>query len=205
MPNNVTNKLTVLMADPKYFALRAKGRDPISGDREKHSGNTPIELKEDQHLSFHELVPLPGEFKIGPYGDMTGTTGYDMEIAAWGLKWGAYSEKEPVFAKGSVTYEFENAWSHPHVWLQKASKLFPDALFLLSYGGDGPTRGRIRVRDGMLEDVAGEDDGPDYPEGDGGDSMTSEEEDAEYDLYLEAQYYFLSGHDLWVSENSVKS
>jgi hypothetical protein len=113
-----------------------------------------------------------------------------MEMETWGIKRCSYSssvECDP----GLATYRFETAWQAPHeVLLPKVAARFPELLFLLSWGGEGPTRGRAWFR-GNKSAVKDE---PyrerDYPDGE-------DDEEAER-AYFHTQYARERTHPLWV-------
>jgi hypothetical protein len=83
-----------------------------------------------------------------------------MEKEAWGVKWGAYDQAEPVVVEDRVDYRFTCAWSIPAAWLQTASAKWPKLLFLVSWGGEGPSRGRVLYANGARL-VLADDDGDD--------------------------------------------
>lgn len=155
MPNYIDNLLTLIgpTDDVTAFIAAAHGRHPPSGDTK--GVNTEIGKGEGSPFNFHSLVPLPDEYSKVPYGTETRTAnGYDMECATWGIKWGAFSANNQKLAKpirdpSAATYTFRTAWDGPHkVFMPKVSKRFPSLLFLLSWGGEGPTRGRAAFSTG---------------------------------------------------------
>lgn len=197
MPNHVDNKLSVL-GPPKSvsaFVATARGRRPKSGD--KDGENATVGDGPEVPLNFHSLVPLPEEYGTNPYGDMSARSGINLEREAWGIKWGAYrDQREPECEPGLATYAFRTAWNGPHIiFMPKVAKRFPGLLFLLSWGGEGPTRGRAlftgrRTIGGEEKDrnevypVWCDDDGNELPGG--------------YEKYKAVQNARLATHLLWV-------
>ena len=198
MPNHVTNKLTVTGPAERVraFVDAARGCHPPSGD-EPDSPNYPRELGPfPMWLSFDAIVPLPDEYSLVPYGILRGRSGYDIEVETWGIKWGAYDQTPPVLEDGRATYRFQTAWSPPRVWLRKASEGWPELRFILSYGGEGPVRGRMVAAAGTFEDDRDDDYKrvimPEY------DSSLDEDSDEAYQQRQRVDDRLLTEHDEYV-------
>ncbi len=157
MPNHVHQKLTVQgrPSDVLAFKLTARGAAPVTGDCPSSwaSGSHPrAEMPLTvSDLCFHLIAPVDDVFSEGPYGDRA-SAGFHAERKAWGVKWGPYDEATPVYEEGGdrVIYEFTCAWSAPREAIRRASLRYPCLLFALSYGGEGPCRGRYAVRAGQV-------------------------------------------------------
>lgn len=152
MPNNIKNTLTVYgpPADVTRFIAMARGTRPPTGDKagvNSEIGNEPV-----IDFQFHKLVPLPPDYSTNPYGDGSPNSGYELEVKTWGVKWGAYSIQSPVVDPGIVTYRFETAWKGPTEFMAKAVIGWPTLDFFLSWGGEGPTRGRWFRLNGKVKD-----------------------------------------------------
>lgn len=207
MPNHVDNTLSVV-GDPETvarFVAAARGKKPRTGDP-KPEGNSygnyisPEEwaARPDELFEFHSLVPLPAAYSQVPYSTSSDRqpSGYNMEHETWGVKWGAYHRGEdwtpPVIDPGHVTYEFRTAWSPPsEVFLPKVAAKWPGLTFFLSYGGEGPCRGRYLWSGGGEAWAAPEDYKSfrsEYPHG--------ENEDYE-------PPYPSAEHDAWVSAGNA--
>jgi hypothetical protein len=160
MPTLVQNALSVV-GEPDgvaEFVASARGRLPPTGDKpRKPRKNEPqpvgVPMSEYvQEFCFHALVPLPPRYSEVPYNAHNllnrkgGDGGFQMECDTWGTKWGAMNtwiECDP----GAATYHFETAWCAPHeIFLPKVAARFPNLLFLISWCGEQPTRGRAWFR-----------------------------------------------------------
>lgn len=116
---------------------------PATGDVE--GGNSEIgqgKKRSPESFCFHSLVPLPPQYSQRAYGDGRPGNGFDLECETWGVKWGAYDQKKPVLENGLATYRFTTAWSAPTKFVGKVYPQWPALYFWLSWGGEGPTRGR---------------------------------------------------------------
>lgn len=192
MPNHVDNTVTVLGTeeDVAEFIRCARGVHPPTGDKEEANSDV---ARPKQSFSFHALVPLPAEYSTVSYSpnyaNRNGANGYDMEYQTWGIKWGAYDHREPTVDPGVATYRFQTAWSAPHaVFLPKVAQRFKRLTFLLSWGGEGPTRGRAVFYKNTKIGGGDEYKAEDYPLG----------EDTDWDAYQAVQNIRQTTHDLWV-------
>lgn len=194
MPNHVRNKVTVI-GDParvKEFVDLARGAAPRPGDREG-TVNYSSEEPKSEPFCFHKIIPLPKEYSQVPYSDQ----GYNMERAAWGVKWGAYDyeehddEEQPRMSRSGrcAAYGFTTAWSPPVQVIDAAASQFPDLKFLLSWGGEGPTRGRILWENGEANEEEVSQDLDDD------ESLSDNENSERYFLWVEET---LNSHADWV-------
>lgn len=155
MPNNVRHRMTIMGPhnDIRAFVDKARGPIPQSGDAEETAAllNT-VPSTDTVPLSFHAIVPLPADYFTRPYD----TYGHKAERDAWGVKWGAYDQTEPIAEPRRATYEFTCAWGLPDQFLVAASAAWPTLVFLVSWGGEGPTRGRVKAIRGELSSVISE-------------------------------------------------
>lgn len=192
MPNHVRNYLTIHgpVAEVACFVAAARGRHPKPGDMTAEEYGKAKE----EPFCFHSLVPLPSEYTQYPYGDSSERSGFNLEVEAWGIKWGAYRQQAPVTDPSLVTYAFTTPWKPPTSFLGKVTPKWPALLFLLSWGGGGPTRGRATFRRGNEVDISDE---PyrreDYPQE---EDFASDNEYWRH--YEEAEHRFLTGHSRWV-------
>lgn len=201
MANNIENKLSVYGPPDAVsaFIAAARGRHPKTGDTEGPNART--EPRPEQHFSFHALAPLPEEYGRISYGDRGASgrqrTGWDIEVETWGIKWGAYEHPAPECEPGLATYSFGTAWDGPHkVFMPKVARRFPALLFLLSFGGEGPTRGRALFTD--RGKIGGAEE---YRKEDYADVRPADEDDGKpgaWDAYEAAQNARLTSHLLWV-------
>lgn len=205
MANTIDNLLSVIgePAAVAAFVLTARGRHPRNGDAGEPtaSGQGRYASKPEgpvNAFNFHTLVPLPADYSINPYGDGSERSGFKLEVETWGIKWGSYAHGEPVTDPGAATYSFQTAWDGPHeVFMPKVSLRFPDLLFLLSWGGEGPTRGRALFAGGLK---TGGLDG--YRDEDYRDHIPAEEKEDEpgaWDAHQAVQNARLIGHPLWLA------
>jgi hypothetical protein len=188
MPNHVKIKLTIKGPDKdvKRFVAQARAVPPMCGPGD---GNyQPDKKREPLDLSFHAIVPLPQSYSERSYTDC----GYDLEHETWGTKWGAYDQEPPTFADGAATYSFTCAWGHPDKWLRKAAASWPSLKFFMSYGGEGPTRGRLTYQRDQEPKKWTEEGAARYPSDDEG--LSDDEYCDQYDL---AQEHFIRTHHAW--------
>jgi|SRR5579872_415392 len=182
MPNYIDITLSVMGEDDRLgeFTRTAKGTGKPTGDLPTlpdGSRNLNYECTSDPPTSvfeFDRLVPLPDSYSQFPYSDH----GYHLEQETWGIKWGAFAHKPPKFEEGCATYWFRCAWEAPRVFLEKVSRNWPDLWFVVSYGGEGPIRGRFALARGdYLENCA--EQGCDT-------DMSDEEWEAQYNTWVNA-------------------
>jgi len=159
MPNYIDINLSVMGKDQDLgeFTRQAKGARKPTGDlptfpdgqeniNYDSAANPPNSVFE-----FDRLIPLPESYSQFPYS----SHGYDLERETWGIKWGAFGHKKPKFEEGCATYQFRCAWEAPRIFLEKVSSRYPDLWFVVSYGGEGPVRGRFALHKGeYLDNVA---------------------------------------------------
>ena len=172
MPNYVYNTLTIIGKKDRItaFVNKARGVRKQTGDQlGSINYSTPIE---ESSFEFNCLVPLPEEYSSVPYSP----NGYEMEFQTWGVKWGAFDVEGPIVTNSSATYTFTCAWNSPEIFCCRLSEQWPDLLFVVSYGGEGPTLGRFTLFNGEYIDSIDEaaNESPRYPEGD--DISENEEE-----------------------------
>jgi hypothetical protein len=140
MPNHVYQRLSVTgsPSDVVAFIATARAAAPNSGDAPGSPNYHPS--LDVSPLEFHAIAPLPDSYSEQPYSDH----GYDLCREWWGTKWGAYDQAEPqISPDGSVVrYDFTCAWAPPVRAIQRASLRFKSLRFWLSWGGEGPCRGR---------------------------------------------------------------
>lgn len=206
MPNHIDNRLTVIGAPERVsaFAEQARAvppqpglsRDPIfakAGAAARARGP-----KLPQEISFAAIVPLPAAYETEPYDPF----GYNAEHATWGVKWGAYQVRDAERSDDgtAVTYAFQTAWSAPERWLAQASIAWPDLTFALSFGGEGPARGRLHYRGGEALLSRHDDyDEADYPRHDECDEDGEDGECAACAAYEAAEQLHVTTHDAWIA------
>jgi hypothetical protein len=193
MPNHVKIKLTIKGPDEdvKRFVTQARGRPPATGDAPGHINANRDDLPE-MPLNFHSVVPLPAEYGKVPYSSLGKPNGCDMECETWGAKWGAYDQEEPVVEEGCASYSFTCAWGHPDKWLRKAAASWPALKFFMSYGGEGPTRGRFTYQRDKEPKRWPEKGAARYPSDDEG--LDDDEYGEQHDL---AEEHFIRTHRAW--------
>lgn len=159
MPNYIDINLSVMGKDQRLgeFTKQAKGPRKPTGDLPTHPNGTKnhnydcAENPPSSVFEFDRLIPLPESYSQLSYS----SHGYHLEMQTWGIKWGAFGHKQPRFEEGCATYWFRCAWEAPRVFLEKVSKQWPDLWFVVSYGGEGPVRGRFALHDGAyIENIA---------------------------------------------------
>lgn len=202
MPNHIRNKLSVIgpAGLVEAFVATARARRPRPGDL-PGSMNYDEQERKIEDFCFHALIPLPPEYSTTPYSRPEGQRcGYDMEVATWGVKWGAYEQGPPVVTPGRAVYSFTTAWRSPDQFFAKVSAKFPDLLVAVSYGGEGPTRGRYAYLAGEeLENRYDEYHDADYPEHPGDDADLAEEE-VWTQAYQAAARLHIHQHEAWLRE-----
>lgn len=211
--------------DVRAFIITARGAAPVTGDRphpdrpNEHAPNVTRELHVEP-LCFDMIAPLPDDYSRNPYGHPDGSKkqGIDMQRDAWGVKWGPYKldddredgdnrdvlDRIPVVSDGGqvATYPFTCAWSAPIVAIERASVRYRMLSFFLSWGGEGPTRGRVMISDGATTEVIPEESGgDDFPTSAEWDAVEGND-DAEEALHRRSQAAeskYLTSHDEWVA------
>jgi hypothetical protein len=197
MPNYIDNCLTVF-GEPDAvdaFVKSARGKHPPSGTQSEWENS-------EKPFSFHALVPLPPEYSTVSYGDGLPSRGFEMECDTWGIKWGAFvpnrwprdlNEMPPVeLDPGMATYCFGTTWNAPwKVFMPKVAVKFPALQFFLSWGGEGPTRGRAWYHGNSHVSRPEGYNKADYPE------RGDDEETWNRDQYLTRELR-LHTHALWV-------
>lgn len=193
MPNNVdftftavgtAERITAFIAQARG-ARKSTGDPPTFGDRPNPNYDpTPVESA----FEFDRLVPLPDSYSQFDYSDH----GYELEYQTWGTKWGAYRVEGPTQKRNTeVTYTFTCAWGPPKPFFEKVSQQWPDLLFVISYGGEGPCLGRFSLYQGKYAGVE-EGDYHEAPEDDEND------EEGSYQRYQEWQQRYRREHDAFV-------
>ncbi len=164
------------------FTRQAKGQRKPTGDLptlpdgQKNPNYGCAENPPSSVFEFDRLIPLPESYSQFPYS----SHGYDLEAETWGIKWGAFNHAPPKFEEGCATYWFRCAWEAPRFFLEKVSLFWPDLWFVVSYGGEGPVRGRFALHAGQyLENIA--DRGYVFDE-----DIPEEEVEAQYHAWVEA-------------------
>lgn len=206
MPNHVVNRLTVIGPHEqvsKFVSLSTVPR-PKTGD-EEGSPNFCDDLTPRQvTFDFYGVVPLPARYSEVPYSRsgalMDSDNGYSMEVDTWGVKWGPYRIKDGWRLEiGKATIEFTTAWEPPRVYYSKASALFPDVTFIVSYGGEGPCFGRLVYFRGrcVLHEEGHHSECPEYA--DYGD----EREDEYFEADAAVVYRYARSHEAFVSQLSA--
>jgi hypothetical protein len=197
MPNHVDQRLTVTGTpeDVAAFIITARGAAPLTGDRDGFNAHKSLRVTP---LSFHSIAPLDDSYSEHKYSDH----GCDLERRWWGVKWGPYECDDGVVGRdgASVTYAFQCAWGPPTKALERASRRYRTLRFWLSWGGEGPCRGRHAFVDGAT--VVSVDD--DYKTQIEPDYATDEEmeanEDAAHAKNQAAEWKYINAHESWVDE-----
>lgn len=203
MPNHVRQRLTVVGSkdDVAAFVATARGARPTTGDKPDSPNGTYKMVLEP--LCFHMFAPLPDEFSMHPYGDRR-SIGYNLENDGWGVKWGAYNWEDgmPRISEDGTeaTYEFTCAWGPPVKALTRASLRYPVLTFYLSWGGEGPCRGRHAfARGGVTHEQCDDyrrDIAPDMPS----EEEYEADEDAASKKSDEAEAKYIASHNAWVAD-----
>lgn len=199
MPNHVQQKLTIFGSkkDVEAFVVTARGAAPFTGDPIVDGQTGERQELYIKPLCFHLIAPLDDRYSKETYGRGP-SIGFAEERNKWGVKWGAYDCSEPVISEDGTraTYSFTCAWSYPKLALERANQRYRSLQFFLSWGGEGPALGRLRVLHGrsmILHDLFGSDDFPEKPEG--------MDDDTYYDTIYEAQVNrYLTSHEQWVED-----
>lgn len=130
MPNHVDNTLTVYGPADSVDTFVAAAHGKIGCWDDKNG---------IEHLSMDALVSLDRTVR-----SENGSAQVEEQRRTWGVKWGAYGDDRKFTHDPSiVTYTFQTAWGPPDVFVQRIAHAFPDLHFFLSYGGEGPCRGRL--------------------------------------------------------------
>lgn len=203
MPNHVRQKLTVAGTanDVAAFIATARGASPVTGDEGPLfvDGSPARERRlRIEPLNFHLIAPLSDDYSRLPYESY----GYKAEITGWGVEWGPYkiaADAPSVSPDGSsATYEFTCAWGPPLKALVRASLRYPMLGFALSWGGEGPCRGRHLFRAGAMLAVADDPYDPiikiDMPT----DAEYAADENAAHEKRVATECWYIARHDLWV-------
>jgi hypothetical protein len=184
MPNYIHINLSIMGKDQRLgeFTRRAKGARKPTGDLPTFPdgrANINYDCAENPPTSvfeFDRLIPLPESYSQFPYS----SHGYNLEVQTWGIKWGAFAHKPPKFREGCATYWFTCAWEAPRIFLEKVSLNWPDLWFVVSYGGEGPIRGRFALHNGEYIENIADDTGPSF------DDMSDEEWEEQSEAWVNA-------------------
>lgn len=199
MPNWVDQKLTIVgtKVDVEAFVVTARGASPVTGDEEGCNNISKLSLNE---LSFHLIAPLTDDFSRRPYGDRD-SYGINAQRDGWSVKWGACecSEAEITHDGLRATYSFQCAWSPPVKALQRASLRYRSLLLILSWGGEGPCRGRHCFKAGKVvhrfEDVYAGSMGVEYDEA---TEKYGEDSDESYAAHQKIESAYIDVHEKFV-------
>ena len=146
MPNHNYNKLTVIGLPHRVeqFRVEAQGQPAYYSD-----DKVPLD---PQALCYNALVPVPpdvleGGYNARPRGQANGVIpGNRWQVKHWGAKWEAGDVSLDLHTDRALTYDWYSPWGPPFEFLEKAHAMFADLAFFLSWGGEGPTRGRnVRI------------------------------------------------------------
>ncbi len=199
MPNNINQKLTIVgtKEDIEAFVITARGAAPFTGDK-PGSANEHKRLRVIS-LSFHAIAPLPDSYSEREYSDH----GYHLEANAWSVKWGPYECRDAVISEdgASATYEFQCAWGPPLEAMRRASMRYRCLRFFLSWGGEGPCRGRHSFNAGKTTEVHNDPYSAmehEYPTGDEYEA----DEDAAAAKGDAAENKYILTHDEWVKSQA---
>jgi hypothetical protein len=199
MPNHIDIKLSVYGLTDQIEAFKDKAK----GEATEYEANT---------FEFNNFIPVPQILKDRSFGgedetrngntltpeQLEETDGYSSMSSwcnhRWGTKWGAYncSPEVEIKDKGDdhsvVTFAFRCAWANAGCFIIQLSVLYPDLLFVESYGGEGPAKGRgIYFQGGVYgEEVGDYNDG--YPDCD------EEDENFDEDAYWEEAHAWISSY-----------
>lgn len=165
MPNHVRNILTVIgpARDVANFVLLSSLPRPRTADL-KGSPNYQDPACTAPTFDFHGVVPLPEAYSTMPYDDGRAYGCQEMEREVWGCKWGPYNHqpaRDVVIEEHKATFAFTIAWGTPRRYYAQASMRFPQCVFAVSYGGEGPCWGREIWQGGQkMLDLDGQTDRP---------------------------------------------
>lgn len=209
MPNWCHNKLTVFGSEENvrhfFMAVRGESQQYAISEAELIStkGVVPERDRKIHDLSFHALVPIPDEVMKKTYDP----SGYHAETTLWGVKWGpvrsSVEEENYKDDVAEVTYRFDTPWGVAHTFFAKASKMYPDLTFVISFAEESPSRGRIVFQNGIYKDISEEEhvtryqaEMPTQPKDEDDDEEMRKWDEA-YDLWHTA---YLDTHEGWVAE-----
>lgn len=204
MPNHVDHKLTVVGSaeDVAAFVATARGAAPCTGDVDTGGPFTNATRRlRIEPLNFHLIAPLPDSFSERPYGN-DGSHGYHLQRQYWGGKWGPYNDtKDATLSHDGTraTYEFRHAWGLPKEAFRRASLRYGLLRFYVSYGGEGPCRGRGRFVKGRADVVDDPYDASEYPT----EADHDADEEAASNRYDAVVNQRLAQHDTWVDESEA--
>lgn len=209
VPNHVRQKLTVVgtKEDVEAFVVTARGARPMTGDRavdaNGHENCNYHPRLTIEPLCFHLIAPVKDRFSKYPYGS-EGSIGYEAEVEAWGVKWGPYDvdPASPALTDDGtrVTYEFTCAWGPPVKALTRASLRYRSLRFYLSWGGEGPCRGRHAFEAGKTTIKRSDDYERDIETELPTDAEYEADEDAALAKSDAAERKYIATHDAWVQE-----
>ncbi len=205
MPNHVCNTLTAFGPPEAVAELVAAARGK-PGCWDDPDGEKPFSMDALVPVPRRPLTAAERAQRASLLGDPDApdTCTVDDQRAVWGVKWGAYAEHDDVDAvtaevdPGCVTFQFVAAWGPPTDLLETLGMRWPALTFLLSYGGEGPTAGRLRVAGGRPPETHDtEYSKADYPQL--ADDAGEAEEDAWYAAHREVEQRFRRDHPRWVA------
>lgn len=153
MPNVIENRCTVVGPAGSVQAFIADAEGPMPQfPREPYEVPTP---PKDSVFSWHRLIPLPADVLLRRYGCDHGAAGngHDWERALWGIKWGAAQATRTIQSPGRVLYAYRTPWSPGDLFFRRVSILRPTLQFFVSWGGEGPARGRFVAQNDVVTEV----------------------------------------------------
>jgi len=167
MPNNTTNRLEVNASKSEFEKIKkfVKSKEVIEGKKtinaldfnniipmpeELKNVTSPVhivsqaeydkaviqrdkDIKEKKHEWSISTLPLTKEMQEDYLKKYGSDNWYDWAVKNWGTKWGAYD----ISKWEGQELKFFTAWSPPLPVIEKLSKKFPKAVFILRYADEG--------------------------------------------------------------------
>jgi hypothetical protein len=116
-------------------------------------------LAEPKEFTFNALHPVPERIRRGGYSNtitagvartQAPVDGYTWQTANWGTKWDLFELNETIETDEFGLYNFETAWGIPEGWVIRASEIFHQLRFIISYMIEDGTMGEVHYERGKL-------------------------------------------------------
>lgn len=129
MPNWCNNRLLIVGHESDIQYIKEVLKNDMYTEYDIVTGEKSILSKK---LDDNNIIYTPERYKTTEgYNDF----GYNYEILMFGAKWGFVNGRLSHETESRLLYDYESAWSTPHLLLEKLSMLFPQSLFYNTFYG----------------------------------------------------------------------
>lgn len=130
----------------------------------KHQEVKAAKMLTAKIADFNMVIPQPANIETGDCS-MEHAPGIicwrGWSISNWGTKWNAYDTKTEDHGDGTVTLQFDTAWSHPFPVLEALSVKCSGHELEVAYADEdlGYNLGKYSIKNGERTDLLGIEDG----------------------------------------------